>query len=394
MAKNEWIISDAPKQDLGSVGRTLIGGITKGLQGMEGLTSLLPNPNNTIQAITEGHQSPGFQLLNQLSKQRQNIPAPSQAIMNQLNITPEDLKSQGLLETIGQRGLGTLTSLPFLGGLSGGLQGLARTGIGAVTGGLAEYANLPEWLQTAAQLGGEVGTGMYQKAIPSFKQYKYDKYAQEPEELAKVVPIKKTESIDKAFAKVKKGLLTENEDVRNTIKDVSKRIKSSFKKGQADVDRLLDLRSSLFDEANTLSRDTRRAAPYINDFRHAIKDSIKETMKNDPNWYNGLPESRQLTLWEKTPAMLEQAFKWGVSVVPKSIVGKAPDDIINLVGKIVGTPEKAFHALRVPAIRKYHAKLIEAIAGNSQEATMKAAKDFISVFKANKSKAKDEWVIS
>jgi hypothetical protein len=397
MAKNEWIISDAPetpKANLGGLGRTLVGGVTRGFQGLEGLLSLLPDPNKTIQAATEGHQNPGFQLLNQLSRQSQSLPTISQAIKNELSVTDEDLKSQGLFETIGQRGIGTLTSLPFLGGLSGGLQGLARTGAGALTGGLAEHANLPEWLQTASQLVGEVGTGMYQKAIPSFNQYKYDKYAQEPEELSKVIPIKPAKSVEKAFAKINKGMLVEKDSVRKAVKDVAERVESAFVKGEADVDRLLELRSTLFDEANTLSRDTRRAAPYIKDLSRSLKDSIKETVKNDPNWYNGLPESRQLTLWEKTPSLLENGFKWGVSVIPRSVLGKAPEDIINAVGKVIGTPEKAIHALQVPAIRKYHAKLLESIASNSQEATMKAARDFIKAFKSNEPKPKNEWVIS
>lgn len=396
MARNEWIISDAPqspKPDIGGLGRTLVGGVTRGLEGLQGLTQLfLPDPRNIVEEITKGN--PRFEALNQLNKQSQQTPTIPQALLSELGLTHEDIKPQGTLETIGQRGIGTLTSLPFLGGLSGGLQGLARTGVGAVTGGLAESANLPEWLQTAAQLGGEVGTGMYQNAIPSFNKYKYAKYAQEPEELAKAIPVKPTKSIEKAFTKLNKGLLVEDEGVRNKIKDVAQRIESAFAKGEADVDRLLDLRSTLFDEANTLSRDTRRAAPFINEFRKGIKESIVETMKNDPNWYKGLPESRQLTLWEKTPALLEQGFKWIASVVPKSIVGKAPDDIIKAVGKIIGTPEKAIHALQVPAIRRYHAKLLESIASNSQEAMMKAAKDFVRVFKNNEPKAKNEWIIS
>ena len=296
--------------------------------------------------------------------------APRESLQEQLQqksgYTAEELQPRNFGENVIQR-FGS--SAPFA--ALGGLPGLATSAIGSGVAAGAGELGAPEGLQDLIQIGTELGTGVARGKIPTWGKHKAALYAKEPAELQKLAKIKQAEKLGEAFKKADYGLTIVNDSAKKIISDAGMRVESAFK-GGADAEKLLDLGSQLYNDALSLSGKNKGAATYLHGFRLGIKESLKQAVK-DPNWYNGLSPARQLTLFEKTPLWIEDAVKWGASVLPKQYVGKAPQDIIDKVAKLAAIPERVVKILQVPAVRQYHYKLLKSLATGSPEGILKSA---------------------
>jgi hypothetical protein len=353
------------------------GGLMRALQTLESLGA----------GFGKGPQLPVQQNLQSILPQQRAL---SSVIQNQLELPENYLKPQGTLETIGQRGIETLALSPLFGGAAAlqnaPLQTLGKIGAGAATGGIAESIGAPPLVQTIAELLGQKGYGQFvSKDIPRFETYKYKKFAEEPGYLAKQPNVLQTPKLQQAFKNIDRGLRVESDSgVKTAIKEAGQTIENLFAGGKGDVGELLDAKSSLFDQKVNLSRSIKRAAPYLDELRLGIKDSIQDLTKNNPDWFKGLAEARQLVLWEKTPSYLEKGFKWATSVAPRSYLGSSANTVIDKIGKFIATPETAIRLLKIPAVQKYLQELIEAIGTKSPGQMIRIGNNLVKVLDKNK----------
>lgn len=365
MAKNQWIIEDAPvvtqpTSESSFIGRTLGGGLFKGLQGLEGLASLLPSPQRAMQqAAQESPNSLLLQLLGSLGQGKNQV--PSEVIQKQIGFQPEQIQSQSLLES----GLQRFISQAPLAGSLGGLSGLASTALGSTAATGAEALGLPESAQDIAQLGTELAAGRYLTgAIPSMKTAQQKAY-EEAKSLAGekesiIAPIRQ------AVTNVESQLGKETtkkvyDEMQHTLKIVDDNLNKVS--GKLKVKDAIDLRKKL---NQTYKSASENAKPYVNELSNSFNDFFAVYGAENPKFYNALRnEADKLTELKNMQTLIN---KTGTTLLEKfpGLIGATGKGVINLLGLPFGAGERFVRGLyNNPAARRYYFKAVSAAAKNS-----------------------------
>jgi hypothetical protein len=214
---------------------------------------------------------------------------PSDIIQELGGLTPEYLSPQNYPEMALQK---FAKYAPLSGGLTSA-QGLIRSGLGALSGGAAQYAELPEWAQDVAQLGTEVGVGIGQKAIPTLRG------AQKAEDIAaraSVPSLKRVAANDftKIVSDVENKLPIETDrNVYKSIRHTLDKVLGSIKDGKISPTEAMDLRKNLYKTASKM--DKGKAAEYIQPLTEGINQVFAQYSVENPQFYRHLTSRDKIT---------------------------------------------------------------------------------------------------
>lgn len=218
---------------------------------------------------------------------------PSQAIEQIAGLTPEYLEPQNFPEMALQK----FAKYAPLSGFSGALSntaGLVRSGLGALAGGAAQYADLPEWAQDLAQLGTEVGTGVAQKAYGiRGAQKAADTAARES-----VIPGSRSAAGVPTFKKTiydleNKLRLEPDKALTGKIRHAYNTTLRTLEGGKANPVELMDLRKNLYRTAQKFDKSV--AAQYFEPLTKGINNVFAQYSAENPNFYRHLTERDKLT---------------------------------------------------------------------------------------------------
>jgi hypothetical protein len=362
MAENKWIIEDTPIQtssqsESSFLGRTLGGGLFKGLQGLEGLASLLPNPQRAAyQASQDNPQSQLLKLLGGTGQQQ----VPSQVIQNQLGIEPEQLQPQGFIES----GLQRFISQAPLAGALGGLSGLGTTAVGSAAATGAQALGAPESIQDITQLATELGTGAYKGKFPSIRSVQK---AEDALTRAAVEPKTKVraQTIKDAIAGVEKELGTEvSEKYSSKIKNALDTIKENIIRNKINPVNAVDLRKKLYKLGNELPGDI--AATYIDPLTKSINKFFSIYGAENPEFYKHLTARDKLTELKNMKTVIADFLNLNSKYITElPVIGKIVPTILN--GTINEVERFSRGILKNPQARKYYFNAVSAAAGNNPQ---------------------------
>lgn len=383
MAKNEWIIEDAPVSEqpesyLGQAQRLGTSTALKSLQNLENLGGLVKTGLEYL-----GLEDPHRKLVEQGKIQpQQNI---SDIIAQKFNITPEYLEPQNTLESSIQR----FGSQAPLAGLLGGLTGLQALGVG--TGAAAGVRALggSEGVQDLAQLATEIPTGIglavKRGKIPTISGAQKAEY-----ELARaaVKPESKTSAklIQDSFNTVARELGTEvSEKNANKINKALATIEQNIVKGEINPRTAMDLRKKLYKLTSEVPADV--AKTYIEPLTKGINDYFSVYAAENPQFYKHLKTADKLTALKHMKTYLDKGFS--NLELAKLPFGKAITDITNLGLK---EGEKFIRGLATnSAARDYYFKAVRGIAKNNPSLTAKYLNK--SLNELPEFKEQNHWVI-
>jgi hypothetical protein len=355
-------------KDVGFLRRTLGGAAQRAIEGLEYITgqkALQDLARREIEAAPEG--SP---------KKNIKVGSFSESIGGLFG-TPEQLKPQGFAEEALQLGL-SQAPLAAAGGFAGaGAKGAAsaigRTLLGATAATTAKAAGLPEWAQTAAQIGTELGASAIGNSMGGLNKYKSSLYEEarqslRPSETGASGPIK---TVLKDIDKLHK--IEVNDKVRAAIYDIGNVIENNIDKyGKIDIRNAWDIRSSIYDlmKEGTIPRASKK---YLNSITKGINEVLQEHGNLNPRFWNSLSSADQIHTAQNMKSVVSKFID---KTVPKTGFGKI-DSLVRksfplaaivkpnpatILPIIAHASERAIQYLSKPAVRNYFGKVAMAAA--------------------------------
>lgn len=383
MAKNQWIIEDAPivQQPESFLSQAKRVGTSTGLKALQNLENLGGLVKSGLEFV--GLEDPHRKLV-----QQGKIPAQqdiSDIIAQKFNLTPEYLEPQSGLESSIQR----FGSQAPLAGLLGGLTGLQALGVGTGAAAGARALGAPEGIQDIAQLVTEIptgiGLGIKRGRIPTISGAQKAEY-----ELAKaaVKPGTKTSAkvIQDSFNTVAQELGTEvSEKNASKINKALSTIEQNIIKGEIHPNTALDLRKKLYKLTREVPADV--AKTYIEPLTKGINDYFSVYAAENPQFYKHLKSADKLTALKHMKTYLDK----GLSSLElgKLPFGKAITDVTNLGLK---EGEKFIKGLATnSAARDYYFKAVKGVAKNNPNLVAKYLNK--SLEQLPEFKEQNHWVI-
>lgn len=301
MAKNMWIIEDAPSDTsesfLQKSQRIGTGTGIKALQNLENLASLIKRGGEFL-----GLQDPNKQLIQEGKIEPQQ--AFSDLLMQKFNLTPEYLQPQNTLESSIQR----FGSQAPLAALLGGTTGLQALGLGTGAAAIPAALGAPEYVQDITQLATEIpsaiGLGIRAGKIPTIRAIQKAEY-----ELSKgaIKPGSKASAklIEDAIGSVSKELSTEvSEKYSTKINKALETIEQNLTKGKINPATAMDLRKKLYKLGNEVPPHI--AKIYIEPLTKGINDFFAVYAAENPQFYKHLKSADKLTSLKNMKTYLDK----------------------------------------------------------------------------------------
>ena len=314
----------------GIVGRTL-------LTGLRGLEAPLHGISSLLQYLGE----PGL-IRNQTT---------SQDVMQKLGIQESQLEPQSFPETV----LHKFAQTAPLALVGGGFPAVARSAFGAIPAAGLKEAGAPESIQDLAQLGSEVGLGLYQGRVPTIPRAQKIQY-----ELAKkAIPEGKqyiSKPLTQAIFDVEKNLGTEvNESIHKKITHALETIDKHMSGGTSiNPSTALDLRKKLYQYRRTLPKE---GQPYIDSLTKGINDFFGIYSAENPEFFKHLKTADKLTEIKHMGSIINQ----GIDKLREFAPAKLGN--LGLIFKPAGYIEKLGRSLiKEPVARKHYFEAAKAAA--------------------------------
>jgi hypothetical protein len=265
----------------------------------------------------------------------------SEQIQRKHGISPEQLKSQGVLEDYAQKVAEYATTSAAL----GGLPGLASTAFGAVPATAAKEFGLPEWAQDLAQFGSEIGLGIYKGRIPTLAgigkgkgKIKSVQSAQQNAYNAAKSAVQNNEEfiakpISDSMIEVGKALGTEvDSSIITKVNQALETIEKNLVGGKVNPKTALELRKKLYRLGGKVGESTART--YFDPLTKGINDFFITYGLENPKFYEQLYKADRLTEAKHMQSYLANFVK-GLPKIP--YISKPIQQAFNLT---VGASEK------------------------------------------------------
>lgn len=302
-------------------------------------------------------------------------------------LPPEYLEPQNVLE----RGLQRFVSSAPGAALTGGLNALPGTALGAATGALAGAAGAPEVVQDIAQFIPELGYAALKGKLPTIQKTK-----KLEDSLARAAVSPGTQesigALGDALRTVEESLSTEvDQTLANKIKDTLGTLYENISKKKINPVVAMDLRKKLYSLGNKLPDD--KAAEYIQPLTKGINEFFSAYAAKNPYFYEHLNARDKLTALSNMNLMLPNLVnKLQLNKIPG---GQFASDMVN---KILGETERFVRGVSTnkPAAKYYLSALSSGIEQNPALFTKnisKVAQEMPEFFKEEVSKPETEWII-
>lgn len=357
--------------------RTLVGGATKFLEGIQNQVS--PSPEQIDEYVAKQWWAQGKNKM----KSPRDIQLRNQA-RNLLGLSEQDIQPQGALENFGQHGVSTALNL-----LSGGLVGapsVAKGGIGnaarsirnalpgvAVKTGLEE-AGAPEWVQTAGQLATDIKLGtrrpkqnfpvgqepktrlalgkedMYAKAKSALKNNESGEFKPLTEAFITTKNIRKIEP-DKKVRDVVKNI---EETILHNI-NVNDQFVRKNPSALIDIGNAWEIRKNLYDQRQTAIPGAHK---YIDMFTDGINKVLEAHSPANPTFWKNLKGADQIHAFENMNSFfgdyikkLEGKAKWKKAIDPFYLGKKG-------IARLLKGGEHLKNIIQTPAVRNFYGNMI------------------------------------
>lgn len=382
--------------------RTLVGGATKFLEGIQNQVS--PSPEQIEEYL--GSQS-WAQGKNKMATPR-DIQLKNQ-VRNLLGLSEQDIQPQGTLENFGQHGFSTALGL-----LSGGLVGpsVLKGGVGnaaqsikralpgvAVKTGLEEVG-APDWLQTAGQLATDIklGTRRNQKKVAGVEPktgltlHKENMYAK-----AKAA-LKNNESgefkpLNDAFKYTQNIYKTETD---KKVKDIVRNIEESVLNNVTqrplvrknatdliDIGNAWELKKSLYTQRKTAPEGAHK---YIDKFTDGINKVLEAHSPANPTFWKNLKGADEIHAFENMNSFfgdyikkLESKASWKKAIDPLYLGKKG-------IASVLKGAESLNNIKNTPVVRKYYGNMITSALKNNPADVVRYGQQFKKAIASQKNK--------
>jgi len=375
---SRWEEIDESKPKSGFAKRTVGGSLVGGLESLQGLGSV---PQSQVEQEIEK-----IAKLTNAPKISTGTPhTRSSQLLNLLGSTREELAPQGNLEQFLQR-FGAQAPMAALGGgLIGGLRGVGSAlgrslaGTAAATG--AENLGLPEWAQTAAQLGTEFGVSAKLKGPGSLSKHKENLYKSAEESLT---PGEKGSSraIRDSFNKVED---ISKHETSKKVKDIVNHAREAIAnnldyKGNIDIKGAWENKKSLNSLAYELSTP-KAARPYLKELSRGLNKVLEEHSPANPSFWKNLSDADKIHQAQNMNSVMrefiDKHFGTKGSYIKKIILP------LKGAFRVIQGAENIYDYIKVPAIRNYYGKTAIAAAKENRGDFLKYAEKLTKAIQKN-----------
>lgn len=382
----QWEEVKEPRSKAGFVKRTLGGAASSALEGLKNIVSPAEGEQDFLNFVKnlEAKRGRSFNATRYPNE-------PSRGVEKLLGATQEELQPQGALESGLQRFLGQAPIAAATGGIAGGLRGalnvLGRTAAGSAAAQGAESAGLPEWAQTAAQLGTELGIsgrrhGLVRPNTLKEKSYKAAEESLRPSERGS------SKALRTAFDKI--------DDLRSheTNKKVQEVVRSARDVVAGNIDRYgkIDIKSA-WENKKSLNRMRnessvpRAAIPYIDELSRGLNKVLEDHSPANPSFWKNLSTGDQIHRAQNINSVIGDFIDRNMST--KGRYFKKVVIPLRGVMRVLEGGEKASHYLRMPDIRNYYGKVALAAAKDNLPDVVKYSNKLDRAF--NKAEQNQRW---
>ncbi len=344
---------------LSSVGRSLGGGIIRGLKGLESLGR--PSRESVQEAVNKLESYTGAKPVPQPT----NTNNTSEVLMNNFGVTEEDLKSKGLGEEFIQR---LISAAPYA--LAGGPAGsLGRTAIGAGTGAAAQQLTGSETLGNIAQGIGEIGPSLiknklYPGGLRASKResYKAAERALAPGEVAIAKPLGNAiKTLDHAIEHK-----IADSSTKTALRDIRDSLGKNSETGVVDIENLLELKRSINANRGKLSDAGKK---YSDIATKAIKNTFEDHGPTNPEFWKNQERADALHSLEYMQSSIMDYFNndKNLQLIKKlgkiPIAGKGAAAGLDFLGSVLlGKPEVLYKKIQAsPHFREHFSKAFKSV---------------------------------
>ena len=374
----------------GAVGRNIGSGLLKGAQNVVDLSRYFYRPEEVAEK---------FGPLPEHIKQ--NIKQP---LAQKFGVSEEFTKPRNWFEEIGQ---GTISKAPPTvaavlsggGGLPALLKSLGIGALGSTAKTVAKEFGQPEWAQSAAELGTEIGAGLATGNIPTLTskaRQGYGEIKKLPASQQAAVPqinksIKETEDLlktevsgkitDKVQSAVNKigNLINKSPKLDSAGQIIKDAAGNPIVSESASPRQLFDARKSLYRLQKELPLHARE---YIKPLTDGINNFFAEYGTTNPEWYKHLSSSDKFWQLKSMQSSLGDMVEKYLPVATKGEVGPFISQTMGrLVGSTVGGVEKFLRRIyQSPVAREHYFDVFKSIVQQDPTAAKEAVDSLADMF--------------
>ena len=392
------LLPDEPQQ-IGRVKRTVLGSAKNALNSIHGL--LTPG---------EGRMPlpPGAAPIEPLSPRTNNKWGTQFA--KGLGATEEQLEPQGIGEQIVQHAGSQIPAIALGGGLSGGARNIAKTLgtalLGSAASTVAKEAGLPEWAQTAAQIGTELGAGVIGhnraagkatgvKGKSGLTGHKEKIYEAARSHLAPREVAKASNLYEKMNKIVDSGLKGSSAGVKKIINDAANDIKSVMDPARKNIDisKAWDVKKAINAQIGSSATD-KAAKSHLGKFVDGINEVFKAHSEKNPLFFKNYNAADRIHEAQNMSSFIGKYIKdkipsTGLESVDKLLRASGALSAHHALGFKALAPliphytHRAYQYMRVPEVRNYLFKLSKAAWDDNKTQVVKYGNGLIKAMRSS-----------